>query len=346
MVAMPVDEDDLKEVIERSAGDLRSLKGARIFITGGTGYIGRWLLEALRRADELLGLKLAIVILSRAPDRFASRFPHLATGPAVQLVAGDVRSFSVSSGSFSHAIHAAGDVVQERDALETFDVAISGTRRALEFCQARGVTDVLLLSSGAVYGPVTVDRVPEDYRGSPLSDEVKAAYGIGKLATEWLGTAYSGGGVMGCKSARVFAQVGPYLAVDRQFAVGNFIANALRQEPFVIRGDGTPVRSYMYATDLVAWLLAILVRGGPGRAYNVGSDQPISIRDLAAEVASVAGVKDPTFRVLGTTAQDALQERYVPDIARAKSELAVSLEVDFQDALRRTIDWYRRSASW
>jgi nucleoside-diphosphate-sugar epimerase len=345
---MPVDDSDLKEVIERSAGDLRSLKGARIFITGGTGYIGRWLLETLRRADELLGLNLAIVVLSRAPDRFASQFPHLAAGPAVQLVTGDVRSFSFSSGSFSHAIHAATDVIQENSPLETFDVTVSGTRRVLEFCQARRVTDVLLLSSGAVYGPipVTMDRVPESYGGAPSSDSVKSAYGIGKLATEWLGTAYTGGGAMNCKSARVFAQVGPYLALDRQFAAGNFIANALKQEQFLIRGDGTSIRSYMYATDLVAWLLAILVRGRPGRAYNVGSGQPVSIRDLAAAVASVAGVKDPKFHVLGTAVQGALPERYVPDITRARSELAVSLEVGFQDALRRTIDWYRRSASW
>ena len=344
---MPVDAGDLDEVIERSAADLRGLKGARIFVTGGTGYVGRWLLETLCRADEVFGLKLAIVVLSRDPDRFASECPHLAAGPVVQLVSGDVRSFVLSSGSFSHAVHAATDVVRENSPLETFDVTVLGTRRVLEFCRASGVTDVLLLSSGAVYGPMPRDmeRVPESY-GGPLSPErVESTYAVGKLATEWLGTAYSSGGAMRCSSARVFAQIGPYLALDRLFAAGNFIAYALRREPILIRGDGTPLRSYMYATDLVVWLLAILLRGRPGRAYNVGSDQPISIRDLATAIASAADIREPTLRVLGTAVQGAPPERYVPDIARAKSELAVSLEVGFQDALRRTVGWYRRSAS-
>jgi nucleoside-diphosphate-sugar epimerase len=144
-----------------------------------------------------------------------------------------------------------------------------------------------------------------------------------------------------CKSARIFAQVGPYLELGVQFAAGNFIRDALQGQPIVIKGDGTPLRSYMYPTDLVAWLWAILVRGHAGSAYNVGSDQSVSIRALAETIVRIANARGAQIQVLGQPAPGAAPDRYVPNIERARTELGLSITVPFEDALRRTIEWYR-----
>ena len=338
-----LDHADLAHMVSQSDADLRTLAGARLLLTGGTGYIGRWLLEALCHANSEMGLGLHTTVLSRHPDRFVRDWPHLGADASVSMVQGDIRDFPFPEGPFSHVIHAATDVVADSTPLETFDVTVLGTRRVLEFCRERNVERVLLLSSGAVYGRLlpSVQHVTEDHAGAPRTDALGAAYGLGKMATEWLGTAYADIAGLHCSSARVFAQVGPYLALDKQFAAGNFIGNALRDEPFIIKGDGTPRRSYMYGTDLVTWLLAIMVRGAPNRAYNVGSDAAISIAELATAVATAAGVSRPDIRVQGRSVVGALPEFYVPSIARARDELGLQITVPFDEALRRTIAWYR-----
>lgn len=335
---------DLEEIISGGRSDLAALRSARLFITGGTGYIGRWLLEALAHANKLLELNLSITVLSRNPERFLKSAPHFRNIPYLRFVEGDVRTFDYPPGEFSHAIHAATDVVLENSPLDVFDVTVLGTRRVIEFCNLRGVGNVLLLSSGAAYGPIphNLDLVPEDYPGSPRTDLTSSAYGIGKLVTEWLGTAYSQFGGNACKSARVFAQLGPYLPLDKQFAAGNFILNALKGEEFLIKGDGTPRRSYMYATDLIVWLLAILVRGAACRMYNVGSDDAISIRDLAAAIARVTGASNRRIVIQTPPRIGIVPERYVPDVTRARVELDLKLHVSLDEAIQRTFSWYQQ----
>lgn len=334
---------DLDALVVRAQGDLQGLRGARLFISGGTGYVGRWLLESLVHANRVLGLGASAVVLTRAPDRFALVCPHLAADPAVTLVQGDVRQFSVPQGSFTHVVHAATDVVESRSPLEVFDVTVRGTQQVLALAHERGTGRVLLLSSGAVYGrfPDAVERAPESLRGSVDVASPTAAYGLGKVATEWLGNAFGAQHGLACVSARLFAQVGPHLALDAQFAAGNFIRDALRGEDLVIRGDGTSLRSYMYASDLVAWLWAILLRGHAGAAYNVGSEQAVSIRGLAETVARLAGHGAGRIQVLGQVAPGVAPDRYVPDTRLARSALGLSLTVPLDEALRRTLDWYR-----
>ncbi|MES2206955.1 MAG: NAD(P)-dependent oxidoreductase [Pseudomonadota bacterium] len=341
---MQVPTADLEHVISYASSDLHALKGAKLFITGGTGYIGLWLLESLCYANKVLDLGISATVLSRNPKAFQSSSPHLANDRAITLLAGDVRNFPFPRVKFTHAIHAATDVIATNEPIHTFDVTTLGTRHVLEFCQQCEVNNVLLLSSGAIYGkiPHNIDLVTEAYRGCPDLDSTYSAYGIGKIVTEWLGTVYSNSQKFSCTSARVFAQVGPYLALDRQFAVGNFIQNALKAESFIIKGDGTPRRSYMYAADLVTWLWGILVRGQRCRAYNVGSDHSISIVDLATKVAQTAGITHPEICILSKPSQYQAPERYVPDISRAREELGLEIRISLDDALKRTLEWYRQ----
>lgn len=342
-VTRRVPEGDLDALMVQALGDLQRLRRARLFISGGTGYIGRWLLESLVHANRVLELGLEAVVLTRAPERFAQACPHLAADPAITLVQGDVRHFSVPPGNFTHVVHAATDVVASRSPLEVFDVTVQGTQQVLALAHERGAGRVLLLSSGAVYGrfPDALERAPESLRGSVDVASPLSAYGLGKIATEWLGNAFGAQHGLACMSARVFAQVGPHLALDAQFAAGNFIRDALRGQDLVIQGDGTSLRSYMYASDLVAWLWAILLRGDAGAAYNVGSDQAVSIRGLAEAVARLAGHGAGRIQVLGRAAPGAAPDRYVPDTGLVRAALGLGLTVPLDDALRRTLDWYR-----
>lgn len=334
---------DIEEINSLAVGDLIALRGARFFITGGSGYIGRWLLESICHANRFLNLGIKAVVLSRNPAKFAQLYPQLAGNPAISMIMGDVLDFTCEESGFTHVIHAATDVIKKNSPLHVFDVTVHGTRHVLDFARANGAKEVLLLSSGAVYGspPNNLVSIGETHPCSTEVTETTAAYGLGKIATEWLGNTYNAEYGLACKSARIFAQIGPYLELNAQFAAGNFIRDVILGNVITIKGDGKSLRSYMYATDLVAWLWAILVRGRVGRSYNVGSDQPVSILELANKIASIEGNRDVSIEVLGQVAPGGAPSLYVPDTQLAQTELGLSISVSLEDALKRTIEWYR-----
>ena len=336
--------DDLDRVLRWVREPLEELRGGRLFLSGGTGFFGQWLLASLLHADAALGLGLEVVVLTRDPATFRNRASDLATHPAVELRPGDVRWFEYPKGEFTHVIHAAADTSTGAagQPLRLVDTVVGGTRRMLEFASMCGARRFLFVSSGAVYGELPADPalVPESFPGGPDPADPRSAYGEAKRLAEQLCALYTRDSRVPAVVARGFAFVGPLLPLDAHFAVGNFIRDALTADSIRVRGDGSPVRSYLYAADLAAWLLALLVRGIPGRTYNVGSDRAVTIRELAQSVAETLAPGKPVV-VAPATASAGARSRYVPSIARVREELGLEVWTDLGEALRRTAAWCR-----
>ncbi len=334
---------DLDEYLSRTQDLWAELRNQRIFITGATGFFGCWLLETLLHASRQLQLNLEVTILTRNPETLHKKAPHLAADPALQILVGDVRSFPFPPGRFSHAIHAAtGSSVELNTAtpMVMFDTIVEGTRRCLEFAQHAETSKFLFLSSGAVYGPqpTGVTHVSENATTGPNPLETASAYAEGKRAAELLCAIAARNSKLQPKIARGFAFVGPYMKLDAHFAIGNFIRDQLNGSPIRVTGDGTAQRSYMYTTDLMVWLWTILFRGTPLRPYNVGSEQAVSIRELAQAVSNALTPK-VEFEILGTPGT-APPQRYVPSTARAQQELGLRCEIPLDEAIRRTQRWF------
>jgi len=339
--------DELDCVLADTRDLWKELREQRIFITGGTGFFGCWLLETFLWANDQLGLKARVTVLTRNSRAFEQKAPHLAKHPAVTLLDGEVRSFHFPEGHFSHVIHAAtqSSAALNREQPEVmFDTTLEGTRRCLEFAVACGARKFLLTSSGAVYGtqPPQLTHLPETFSGGPDPLDPNSAYAEGKRAAEMLCMLAARDSALQTKIARGFAFVGPYMVFDAHFAIGNFIREQLHGGPIRVQGDGTPYRSYMYATDLMTWLWTILFRGTSGRAYNVGSEKAVSIRELAH---AVAGAFSPRVKVeiLGTPTPGAPVQRYVPSTARARQELGLTPQVSLQQAIQRTQGWFQQT---
>ena len=334
---------DLDDILVRTYDLWDELRSQRIFITGGTGFFGCWLLESLIWANDKLGLNAEVVVLTRNYDAFRKKAPHLANHPSIQFIIGDVTSFNFPEGNFSYVIHAATEAsakLNEENPLLMFDTIVQGTRHTLEFAKLCQAKKFLLTSSGAVYGkqPSALTHIPEDYIGAPDPTHAPSAYGEGKRAAEMLCTLYGKQYGFEVKIARCFAFVGPYLPLDTHFAIGNFIRDGLQGGPILVNGDGTPYRSYLYAADLAVWLWTILLKGRSCYPYNVGSDVDITISNVARLVGSVF---QPPIEVVIAKKPSGEKpgQRYVPLTTRAFSELGLKPIIALEEAIQRTKSW-------
>ena len=335
--------DDLEHVLANTRDVWEPLRGRRLFITGGTGFFGKWLVESFLWANAKLGLAAEATLLVRDPAAFLVRMPHLAGQSPLVLHMGSMESFTFPAGRFAAVIHAATASyapVADFDPLAAFDRDVQGTRRVLDFAVHCRAQRLLFTSSGAVYGrqPAEMSHISEDYSGCPHTLDGNSGYAQAKRISEILCTLYGRAHGVEATIARCFAFVGPYLPLDSTFAVGNFLRDALAGGPIRIQGDGTPYRSYLYAADLAVWLWTLLFRGAPSRAYNVGSDAPVTIAELAREVADAL---DPTIEIRVAQTPDPRRPalRYVPATNLAREELRLGVKIGLREALKRTAAW-------
>jgi len=327
---------DLDDILRIAAADLAALRGKAIFITGGTGFFGKWLLAALLRANDEMNLEMNLTVLSRDPAAFLAKHPEIAAATGLAFLRGNVADFSADEGRFDFVLHGATDTTaftSEADERERSRAIVQGTQNVLALAR-RNHARLLNISSGAVYGSATGKR-----EGASETDYAAARpvtpYGLAKREAEALCAESHTDFV----TARAFAFLGPHLPLDTHFAAGNFLRDAIRGGPILVRGDGTALRSYLHPVDLVTWLLAILVRGTRGEAYNVGSDEIVSTAELARLTA--AAVTPPVEVTIQSTQPQGPQNIYLPDITRAKTELGLAVTIPLREAISRTIVFLR-----
>jgi dTDP-glucose 4,6-dehydratase len=323
---------DLEHIVREAKADLEALRGKRLFITGGTGFFGKWLLAGLCRANDELGLGLEISVLSRDPAAFLNRHPEVGEFN-VRFVSGHVADFSLADLRYDFILHAAADTTAfktEAEENERSRTIVEGTRHVLDLAGKAGTARLLYVSSGAVYGTFAGQLSGANEDDLAVGESL-SPYGRAKQIAERL-CAESG---VDFVTARAFAFLGPWLALDAHFAAGNFLRDAIRGGPIVVRGDGTALRSYLHPADLVVWLLRILVKGRGGRAYNVGSDEKVTTAQLASHIADAINPHPEV--VIQSIQPQGPQNIYLPNIDRARAELNLDVSIPLRDAIARTL---------
>jgi nucleoside-diphosphate-sugar epimerase len=331
-------EADLDGVLDRIRPELSELDGRTLFVTGATGFIGKWLLEMLRRAHGR-GIRVQTHILTRSPARFATNAPHLAGHKDFHFHAGEITSFDLSGLNPEFIVHAATDAsakLNQEDPLKMFDTAVLGTRNLLTRAAKWQSERALFLSSGAVYGrqPPEVPLISESWRGAPDCLDPVNTYAESKRCAELLCAIAARESDMNISIARIFAVLGPGLELDCHFAAGNFLSDAIAGREVTVNGNGLAVRSYLYPTDLLVMLVKLLVRGASGKAYNVGSEEAVTIRELAERISAIVG--NGATRVLGSVDAGWNPGRYVPAVGVIRDEFGIEPIVNLDRAIRNT----------
>ncbi len=319
-----------------------ALDGKRIFLTGGTGFVGGWMLRALAAARQELAIHCDALVLTRDSNRFLSRYSELE--PYFTIVEGDAREPFPVKGRVDLIVHAASETnatMQNPSPSVYLDVAFHSAMQVAALAQRVGTPRILFVSSGAAYGAAAFEAggAAEDATDAPSTNDPRAAYGNAKRASEAYLSALNANSGTSCVIARLFAFVGPGLPLDAGYAIGNFIRDGLRREPIVVKGDGTPRRSYMYASDLAVWLWTAAVNGEGGRIYNVGSEEELSIAELAVKIANACG--GTMVNILGIPDRSVRPSRYVPSTRRTRELLGLSQTFSLDEAIERTIEFHR-----
>ena len=298
--------------------DVGALRGRHLILAGGTGFYGKWLL-ALCDWLNLQGWCLQVTVICRNPEGFLKKEPHYRQQRWLSWIAADICDLPDTNLRADFLLHAAVDssVAGQSDRLKMLDTLYRGTRQLLDLAARSGVGRVLLTGSGAQYGnaPQSLGW-KESSANACASHDARNAYGEGKRLQEMLGAIYADRHYFDVVHTRGFAFAGQGLPLSAHFAIGNFVRDALYRDAIVLNSGGEAVRSYLHGADLAAWLLSLLVKGHSGEVYNIGSDEAVSIADLASRVGKRLSPQKPV-RILGQPGGE--RSFYVPDISKTRA---------------------------
>ena len=314
------------------------LDGAKLFITGGTGFFGKNILSYLQK-NNIQPAK--VTILSRDSTRFRTSYPELANQSYLEYRDQDILNLKLVPTNYDYIIHAATSVGDKVESINLIDEIVLGSKNLLQFAKLSNAKALLNISSGAVYGRVgNTITVAEDYLGTPTIADKSSSYGLGKLIAEHYSYLFADS-TMKVTSLRCFCFSGPYLN-SQVFAIGDFITKALNNEDIIVNSGCRVYRSYLHTNDLVEWLLYILInsasRDSNYAVYNLGSDEAISIPNLAQLVKQVLDSKSLiTYANLSNTEIS----YYVPDISKIK-QLGPKTNFTLEQIILDTANFYTK----
>lgn len=299
------------------ATSLHDLSGRHIFLTGGTGSVGRTLLDYLNRC-RTSGGEFHVTVLTRDASRFSANYPAQAKHTWLSLAEGSLETLVTLPPGVTDVIHAAADTHIGTSHVPWVDQIVGGTRSLLTASAEANIDRFLLISSGAIYGPqpASVPRLREDYLGAPDPLLLGSTYGQAKRLAEHLCAIFHVEQGVPAVIARLFAFGSTHIPGDGRYALGSFVRDALSNDhaPIRVSGDGAAVRSYLDGHDMSHALITALRSGERGQAYNIGSDEPVTIAALAREVRDRLS-PDREIVVLGA-AGDGQRSFYVPDTTK------------------------------
>jgi nucleoside-diphosphate-sugar epimerase len=312
---------------------------ASLLIIGGSGFFGKSILDAYQRGLLNLWEINSIIVLARNAEKLKKTHSNL-IDPTIKLIDDDIGKCECLPEA-DYVIHAAASTDATSYLERPLDEKLNILSGSLNYCRLAKIyhknSKILFVSSGAVYGlqPSDIPSIPESYSLSTDVDQLpanKRDYAAAKRDSEQAFIKLGNDGLQ-VSVARCFAFVGPYLPLDKHFAIGNFIGDGLAKRDILVKAKNLVYRSYMYSDDLVNWLMNILISSNTScPIYNVGSSEEISIIELAECVAKIFEVE----AVYETPHKNQNLDRYIPDISKARNDLCLEIKTQVEEAIIKT----------
>lgn len=337
-------EDCASSLNRNGAASLETLRGRTLFVTGGTGFIGSWLATFCAYLNDTYNFGVEFVSVARRQRRIEDRAPHLGGRRDIRYLLSDVRYLTEVPRNSTWVIHAAASPDAREHAsnpVETMDIIAAGTYRVLRAVEQCNLRMMLYLSSALVYGaqPADLDALPEDFVGKVDTTKLTSAYAEAKRYAETLCASGRSQSRTPLIVVRPFTFLGPFQSLDAPWAMSNFLYAALNGQPLKILGTGKTRRSYLYGSDAAFLLLRILCKGESGSTFNLGHPEGVSLSDVAALV--VQHASRPLEVSVNTARGLAVESHLIPDMSRAMKSFDFVPSISLNDAIKRTLSWYR-----
>jgi dTDP-glucose 4,6-dehydratase len=308
----------------------------RVLITGGAGFLGSHLCDALTSRGD------AVACVDDLSTGRRANIEHLTGRPNFEFAEADVAAGLDIPGPFDAVAHLASPASPPaylRLPLQTLAVGSSGTENALRLAE-RYRARFVLASTSEVYGDPEVHPQPESYWGNVNPTGPRSVYDEAKRFAEALTSAYRRARDVNTGIVRIFNTYGPRMSADDGRIVTNFVGQALSGQPLTVYGDGSQTRSFCYVDDLIRGIVAMIDSAEPG-PVNLGNPEEFSVAGFARLVLSITGSTSPIeFRPLPT--DDPARRRPAIDLAAAR--LGWKPEISVEEGVRRTVEWFRSDA--
>jgi UDP-glucuronate decarboxylase len=352
--------DDLESVCVDLNEEFTTMSGGRLLITGGGGFLGYYLVQAAlhwNRTRKAQG-KISVVVYDNYMRGVPGWLEALRAEPLLKLLRHDmIEPLPKDMGDFDYIIHAAGiasPMYYRAHPLKCIDANINGLRNLLDYAMAqreagKALKGMLFYSSSEIYGDPSAEMIPtpETYRGNVSCTGPRACYDESKRFGETLCVTFARQYGLPVTIARPFNNYGPGLKITDGRVLPDFARDVLAGRDIVMLSDGSPTRTFCYATDAIVGYYKVLVKGHPGEAYNVGIDGPeTSMAQLAQTVARTSG---ELFGYRGKVVLGKAQEadylvdnpnRRSPIIEKARAHLGYDPKVGVDEGIRRSLIWY------
>jgi len=332
-----IKEDCIKS-INSSLSTLEKLRDSHVLITGGTGFVGKWLTETIIVLNQEYNFNIQLYVLARNE----SKNHAFKENSNVHFIKSDIRNLKEIPSSIQYIIHAAGSPDSREhvsNPIRTIDTFYKGTQNILD--QASRLSNLLKivhLSSNKVYGNNFAEVGVSEANTISTVFQNSDLYTEAKRVAEAICMAYRSELHLPVVIARPFAFLGPFQSLEKPWAINNFIRDAMLGGPIRILGNEKTTKSYLYGSDLAAMLLNLLVLGESGEAYNVGNASPITLLCLANKIKEAI---NPAIEVKVKSSRDQYTSTLfdVPNCTKLEKLLRVKPLFSFDEALRRTITW-------
>lgn len=306
----------------------------KILLTGGAGFIGSHL------CDFLLEKGHYVICADNLLTGDIKNIKHNLQNKRFEFIKHDVTKPLKISGRIDYVLHfasPASPVDYMNYPLETLDVGSLGTKNLLELAKKKKAK-FLLASTSEVYGDPKVSPQSEEYFGNVNPIGPRSVYDEAKRFAEAMTSAYIREKLVDARIVRIFNTYGPRMGLDDGRVVPNFIKQALTGQPLTVYGDGSQTRSFCYVSDMVSGIYKLMYAKTAG-PINIGNPKELKVNEFANVILKLTGSRSKiVYKLLP---QDDPKQRR-PDISKAKKELAWAPEVDLEEGLRKTIEWFSK----